>query len=54
MTNGILINQTIELTGENILEQLQSMSETPEFKALFTTIEFSSDTKYEDVDVTEG
>ena len=52
MTNGILINQTIELTGENILEQLQSMSETPEFKELFTTIEFVSEPNYEPV--TEG
>lgn len=52
MTNGILINQTIELTGENILEQLQSMSETSEFKELFTTIEFDSSINYEPV--TEG
>lgn len=49
MTNGILINQTIELTGKNILEQLQSISNTPEFKELFTTIEFISDTTYENI-----
>lgn len=49
MTNGILINQTIELTGKNILEQLQSMSETPEFKELFTTIEFVKDPIYEPI-----
>ena len=49
MTNGILINQTIELTGENILQQLQSVSETPEFKEIFTTIKFDSSTNYEPV-----
>lgn len=52
MTNGILINQTIELTGKNILEQLQKISNTPEFKALFTTIEFDDTPGYEPI--TEG
>ena len=49
MTNGILINQTIELTGENILQQLQEISNTPEFKELFTTIEFVKDPIYEPI-----
>lgn len=49
MTNGILINQTIELTGENILKQLQSISDTAEFKELFTTIKFDDDPSYESI-----
>lgn len=52
MANGILINQTIELTRQNILDQLQGLNET-EIEGIlenYQPIEFSSDTTYEGVE----
>lgn len=54
MTNGILINQTIELTRQNILDQLQGLNET-EIEGIlenYQPIEFVKDPYYEPV--TEG
>ena len=51
MTNGILINQTIELTRQNILDQLQGLSET-EIEGIlgnYQQIEFDDDLTYESV-----
>lgn len=51
MTNGILINQTIELTRQNILDKLQGLNET-EIEGIlgnYQQIEFDPNTDYEEI-----